>query len=52
MIFYSILPSTGEISTSPDWALGFLFGIGGSGGMYVGAHLQKYVPQKHIKVML
>lgn len=52
VIFYSILPSAGGISTSPDWALGFLFGIGGFGGMYVGARLQKYVPQKHIKVIL
>ena len=52
VIFYSILPSAGGISTSPDWALGFLFGLGGFGGMYVGARLQKYVPQKHIKVVL
>jgi len=52
VIFYSILPSAGGISTSPDWALGFLFGIGGFGGMYVGARLQKYVPQKLIKVIL
>ena len=52
VIFYSLLPSAGGISTSPDWALGFLFGIGGFGGMYVGARLQKYVPQKHIKVIL
>jgi uncharacterized membrane protein YfcA len=52
VIFYSILPSAGGISTSPDWALGFLFGLGGFGGMYVGARLQKYVPQKHIKAIL
>jgi uncharacterized protein len=52
VIFYSILPSASGISTSPDWTLGLLFGIGGFGGMYVGARLQKYVPQKHIKVIL
>ena len=52
LLFYSLLPSAGGISTSPDWALGFLFGLGGFGGMYVGARLQKYVPQKHIKVIL
>jgi hypothetical protein len=44
VIFYSILTSAGGISTSPDRALGFLFGIGGFGGMYVGARLQKYAP--------
>jgi len=52
VIFYSILPSSGGMSSSPDWALGFLFGLGGFGGMYVGARFQKYVPQKHIKAIL
>lgn len=52
VFFYSILPANGGISTSPDWALGFLFGLGGFAGMYLGARLQKYVPQKFIKLML
>ncbi len=52
VFFYSILPSTGGVVTSPDWALGFLFGIGGFAGMYIGARLQKYIPQKFIKLML
>jgi uncharacterized membrane protein YfcA len=52
VFFYSILPATGGVVTSPDWALGFLFGIGGFAGMYVGARLQKYIPQKFIKLML
>ena len=52
VFFYSILPATGGVSTSPDWALGFLFGIGGFAGMYLGARLQKYVPQRFIKLML
>lgn len=52
VFFYSILPATGGIATSPDWALGFLFGIGGFAGMYVGARLQKYIPQRFIKLML
>jgi uncharacterized membrane protein YfcA len=52
VLFYTILPATGGASTSPDWALGFLFGIGGFAGMYIGAHLQKYMPQKFIKLML
>ena len=52
VFFYSVLPATGGVSTSPDWALGFLFGAGGFAGMYLGARLQKYVPQKFIKFML
>ncbi|HUW83260.1 MAG TPA: sulfite exporter TauE/SafE family protein [Phycisphaerae bacterium] len=32
----------------PDWRLGLLFGAGGVAGMWVGARLQKYVPQKVI----
>jgi uncharacterized membrane protein YfcA len=52
VFFYSVLPVTNGISTSPDWALGFLFGAGGFAGMYLGARLQKYVPQRIIKLML
>jgi hypothetical protein len=52
VFFYSILPATGGILTSPDWALGFLFGIGGFAGMYIGARLQKYIPQRFIKLIL
>ena len=52
VFFYSVLPASGGLSTSPDWALGFLFGVGGFAGMYIGARLQKYVPQKFIKLIL
>jgi len=36
----------------PDWLLGFLFGIGGFVGMYLGARTQKYVPSKIIRPAL
>jgi len=52
VVFYSILPSADGILVSPDWELGFLFGVGGFVGMYIGARLQKFIPQKYIKVML
>ncbi len=52
VFFYSVLPATAGISTAPDWALGFLFGLGGFAGMYLGARLQKYMPQKFIKLIL
>jgi uncharacterized membrane protein YfcA len=52
VFFYSVLPAANGVSTSPDWALGLLFGAGGFAGMYAGARLQKFVPQKLIKIML
>jgi uncharacterized membrane protein YfcA len=52
VFFYSVLPASGGVSTTPDWTLGFLFGVGGFAGMYIGARLQKYVPQKFIKAIL
>lgn len=52
VFFYSVLPANPGISTSPDWPLGILFGLGGFLGMYCGARLQKYVPQRLIKIML
>jgi uncharacterized membrane protein YfcA len=52
VIFYTVLPAKGGLSTVPDWPLGILFGLGGFCGMYCGARLQKYVPQRPIKTML
>jgi uncharacterized membrane protein YfcA len=52
VFFYSIIPAKAGLSCSPDWFLGFLFGVGGFVGMYVGARLQKYVPQKYLKLIL
>jgi uncharacterized membrane protein YfcA len=40
------------ISTAPDWPLGILFGLGGFVGMYCGARLQRFVPQRLIRTML
>lgn len=37
---------------APDYLLGFLFGIGGLGGMYLGALCQKYVPANTLKIIL
>jgi uncharacterized membrane protein YfcA len=52
VFFYSVLPEAHGLSTRPDWLLGCLFGIGGIGGMYCGARLQKFFPQKIIKLIL
>jgi len=53
VLFYqAIAPFYPEMAVAPDWALGFLFGMGGFAGMYCGARLQKYVPARLIKLML
>ncbi len=52
VIFYSVIPSGTGAATMPDWALGFLFGTGGTIGIYLGARFQKFVPQKIIKLIL
>ncbi len=52
VFFYSVIPVKSGMAVSPDWLLGFLFGAGGFAGMYCGARLQKYVPQKYLKLIL
>jgi uncharacterized protein len=52
VFFYSVMPAKAGISTLPDWPLGILFGLGGLLGMYCGARVQRFVPQKLIKIML
>ncbi|MBA3070968.1 MAG: TSUP family transporter, partial [Nitrospirae bacterium] len=51
-LFFSVIPATHGVSAMPDWPLGILFGIGGFAGMYLGARLQKFVPQRLIKIIL
>jgi hypothetical protein len=52
VLFYSLVPITPGVSYAPDWFLGVLFGLGGIPGMYCGARLQKFVPQKALKLIL
>ena len=40
------------MGTPPDWLLGALFGIGGLAGSYAGAALQKYLPERWIRLFL
>ncbi|MFA7242576.1 MAG: TSUP family transporter [Sulfuricellaceae bacterium] len=46
---YTFLPLPGGGSAVPDWWLGSLFGLGGLGGMYLGAACQKHIPQRMLK---
>lgn len=53
VFFYQMLaPFYPNMQIAPDWMLGVLFGIGGLGGMYCGARVQKFVPAKFIKWIL
>lgn len=52
VLFYTFVPVKTGITPTPDFLLGFLFGIGGFVGIYFGARCQKYVPQKYIKLLL
>ncbi len=51
-IFFSIMALLGNVSAMPDWPLGILFGTGGFVGMYFGAKLQRFVPQRFIKFII
>ena len=42
----------GQTSTSPDWALGAIFGVGGVIGGYLGAKSQRFIPDRPIKIGL
>ena len=51
--FYQLIaPYYPQMAISPDWLLGFMFGLGGFAGMYCGARAQKYVPARIIKWIL
>lgn len=52
VIAYSLLSAPTGLATRPDWLLGLLFGIGGIAGMYLGARVQKFVPQATFKLLL
>ncbi|MEW6066131.1 membrane protein [Desulforamulus profundi] len=55
VVYYHILATTSiasQTAVAPDWLLGALFGIGGLLGTYVGARIQKFLPDKIIKVIL
>lgn len=53
VVFYQFLAQFyPDMSVSPDWLLGGLFGAGGILGMYLGARMQKFVPARIIKGIL
>jgi len=53
--FFELLALWGlspHVPVRPDWLLGALFGVGGLVGTYVGARMQKYLPERWIRLGL
>ena len=53
--FFELLALRGfspHVPVRPDWLLGALFGVGGLVGTYVGARMQKYLPERWIRLGL
>ncbi|MEW5762912.1 MAG: sulfite exporter TauE/SafE family protein [Bacillota bacterium] len=53
--FFHALASTGlgaQAPVAPDWPLGILFGVGGLLGTYLGARVQKFLPDRLIRGIL
>lgn len=51
--FYQVLAGYyQDSSVAPDWTLGFLFGVGGFAGIYLGSRVQKFVPARFIRAIL
>jgi uncharacterized membrane protein YfcA len=54
VIYQFLMPaiSPAQIAINPDWLLGLSMGVGGLIGIYLGARLQRYFPDKFIKIIL
>jgi uncharacterized membrane protein YfcA len=55
VLFYQLAAPAYAVSgltVAPDWLLGGLFGLGGMAGMYLGARLQRFMPERVIKIVL
>lgn len=52
ILFYSTVPLNNGLTAPPDWLLGILFGLGGLLGMYLGAKVQKNIPEHIIRIIL
>lgn len=49
---YTWLPVPAGVAAQPDWLLGLAYGIGGMAGAYLGARLQRHLPQRALKGFL
>jgi uncharacterized protein len=49
---YEVLQLSHGGTIAPDWGLGFWLGVGGFGGSYLGARLQRRIPEASIRKLL
>jgi uncharacterized protein len=52
IVTYQILQATHGGAIAPDWALGAFLGAGGFAGSYLGARLQRHLPERSIRRLL
>ena len=49
---YRVLQITHGGTIAPDWALGAFLGAGGFAGSYLGARLQRHLPERSLRRLL
>jgi len=52
IVTYQVLQLSHGGAISPDWALGAFLGAGGFAGSYLGARLQRHLPERSIRKLL
>jgi uncharacterized protein len=52
IVSYQVLQATHGGTIAPDWALGAFLGAGGFAGSYLGARLQRHLPEQSIRRLL
>ena len=52
IVTYQVLQATHGGAIAPDWALGAFLGAGGFAGSYLGARLQRHVPERALRRLL
>jgi uncharacterized membrane protein YfcA len=52
IVTYQVLQATHGGAIAPDWALGAFLGAGGFTGSYLGARLQRHLPERSLRRLL
>jgi uncharacterized protein len=52
ILTYQVLQVTHGGTIAPDWALGAFLGVGGFAGSYLGARLQRHLPERTLRRLL
>jgi uncharacterized membrane protein YfcA len=52
IVTYQVLQATHGGVIAPDWALGAFLGVGGFAGSYLGARLQRHLPEQSLRRLL